>query len=229
MKFFLFACALFIAGASALPRGQEVAGSSLITNDKLARAVERLRRAIVNDGLDPLVLESYERNYYLPLFRNVRLFIDQLVFSGASDIVVHRLNYIRPFSISFDLELPQLVLEASDVVVSSDLFGKLGETRFSGRVAVSGVRLSGRIGISFMVEGGRLVTSPSSSFRVGGINADVNLNVLGSDVSAAANNNLNVRVPQLLEKNKDAINRFINGVLRIYGDFLLGDYTVSDL
>ncbi|KAI8430316.1 hypothetical protein MSG28_000624 [Choristoneura fumiferana] len=98
MKAIVISFAIILASVSALPNLQVEkairSGQERLVTDQIVSVIEDISQAIIDAGLDPLIIENNEIDYALPVpsIFNVRGFLRGLLFQGASNIVIDRMN-----------------------------------------------------------------------------------------------------------------------------------------
>ncbi|XP_038208481.1 uncharacterized protein LOC119829854 [Zerene cesonia] len=242
MKFFIFALALLAAGASALPQNNQadiVNKEERLVTGTIRNIIREIQKAIQDNHMDPLIIKDMEYTYNIPfvfqfpgipcfllsfhIFVNVRLFIDDLTFVGASDIKINNLDYSVLFDrLRFDLELPLLALEVGNSGVEASILGGNYDVTFKGSSSISRIRLSGEVRVNIGIISGISIRSLSVQFSVGGISSAHELVVFGEDISDDFNNVFNNIIPDFLNTYQSEINQLLTDIIRGVADAILG-------
>ncbi|XP_047507081.1 uncharacterized protein LOC125051007 [Pieris napi] len=224
MKFLVFACVLIVAGATALPQKTneiEPKEPRLITNT-IRNIIRQVQKAIRENGLDPLIIDSFEFEYNIPFLVDVRLFLNNLSFIGASDIVIRQMDYsVLQNRLRFNIELPHLVLVVVNSGLKANVFGERYSGDFRGSLAIDGVGLSGEVRVNVGIISGISIRSLNVKFRLARITSNVHLTVMEEDLSANFNKLFNEDIPYLLKTFEDSINQFITDTIRAIVDEVL--------
>ncbi|CAH3847603.1 uncharacterized protein LOC123709143 isoform X2 [Pieris brassicae] len=224
MKFVVFACALLVASAIALPQKTnevEPKEPRLITNS-IRNIIRQVRNAIRANGLDPLIIDSYEFEYNVPFLVDVRLFLNNFSFTGASNIVIRQLDYwVFWHRLRFNIELPRLMLVVENSGLKANVFGEKYNGDLRGSLAINGIGLSGEVRVNFGIFSGISIRSVVTKFRIGRITSNVNLTLMEEDLSANVNKLFNEDIPYILKTYEAQINKFFNDTIRAILDGVL--------
>ncbi|XP_045507616.1 uncharacterized protein LOC123703577 [Colias croceus] len=226
MKFLVFAVAFLIAGTSALPQTNDVElmnKEQRLVTGVIRDIIQEIRKFIQENNLDPLLIDRAEYNYNIPLFLNVRLFVEDLTFVGASNIRFNNLDYsVLLNRLRFDIELPLLGLEIGNSGVEANILGNEYDINFKGSSSISRIRLSGEVRVNVGIISGISIRSMEIKFSLGGITSDLNLILFGDDLSPELNHLLNHVIPVALKTYENEINQLLTDVIRTIADFILG-------
>ncbi|VVC97565.1 unnamed protein product [Leptidea sinapis] len=200
MKIFFFACMLLVASASALPKQSvevEVlednaidaqAREARLVSNTIRRIIENLKREIRDAGLDPLFIERFDYEYNVPFVVNIKVFVDNLSFSGISNIVIRTMDYNLILNrLRFDLSMPRISLSVENAGITARALFQDHKASGNGFLNINEIRVVGEVRVNIGIISGITIRSIDIQFSLGGINADINVVVLGQDYSDIVN------------------------------------------
>ncbi|XP_047541717.1 uncharacterized protein LOC125074417 [Vanessa atalanta] len=203
-----------IAGAYALPEQQIEPKNERIITNQIRRAIEQIRREIRAAGLDPLYIDRNDFEFSMSPFIRVEGLIDQLTFTGASNIVINQLSYnIFQNSVRFTLSIPELRLSINKSSVTVHMFGNEYNAELNGGLIIRQVRLAGDVRASLGIISGISIRSVSLQFSIGQIQSNLQLNALGNNYSDELNQFLGTTIPEILSKYRNEINRELSKIV----------------
>lgn len=221
----VIAFSLLIATIAGLPQQSTTAqliieglnqNNERIVTGNIIKAIEEAKESIVNAGLDPFHREGTDIDYALPVpvLFNIQAVVEEILFTGLSNIVVHNMNYsVLTSRLTFDIRLPLLEFTLGKVANQVTVFGSSTENYASGRVAIVGIRLAGNLRVNIGIISGISLRSLTVDFTLGGIESDLKIISLGQDWSDFINDFLGITIPaKLIEYSKE-----VNEVLEIVG------------
>ncbi|XP_064076893.1 uncharacterized protein LOC135194821 [Vanessa tameamea] len=214
MRVSIVAFLFVIAGACAFPEQQIEPKNERVITNQIRRAIEQIRREIRAAGLDPLYIDRNDFEFWTTPFIRVEGFIDQLTFTGASNIVINQLSYnIFQNSVRFTLSIPELRLSINKSSVTAHMFGNEYNAELNGGLIIRQVRLVGDIRASVGIISGISIRSVSLQFSIGQIQSNLQLNALGNDYTNELNQFLGTSIPEILNKYRNEINRELSKIV----------------
>ncbi|KOB77135.1 hypothetical protein OBRU01_04590 [Operophtera brumata] len=217
----LIALSLLIVGITSLPQRQIIAGINLhnerLVTGSIVEAIEDASQAIKDAGLDPLYVEKEATEYALPVpvLFNLSGDLEEFLFTGLSNIVVHNINYsIITNRLTFDIRLPLIELSLGKAVKDVTVFGSRVESYASGRLAVVGIRLTGNVRVSIGIITGISIRSIDLDFSLGGIESELKIMTHGKDFSEPINRFLGEIIPGVLTEYSKEINELLEIVAK---------------
>ncbi|XP_045516165.1 uncharacterized protein LOC123709093 [Pieris brassicae] len=224
MKFLVFGLALLVAGASAFPEAQvsELQGRDFAGN--VRSIIELLRQLIMDNNFDPFILERREREVVLLPYVNLQYLVEELEITGASNIVINKLDYSNIFSrFRYDLELPELAFSLGNAKINGLLLSRNLNSELAGSLKISGVRLAGEAYVTIdILAGGTInIDSLEARFDLAGLEAEIEVTVQENDLSERVNVFINERIPAWIKDNENDINRVLATVIRTVAQYLL--------
>ncbi|XP_046971900.1 uncharacterized protein LOC124538760 [Vanessa cardui] len=214
MRFTIVTFLLVIAGACALPEQQIAPQNERIITNQIRRAIEQIKREIREAGLDPLYIDRADFDFWVMPFTGIEGFIDQLTFTGASNIVINQLSYnVFQNSVKFTLTIPELRLAIKDSGITAHVFGSKHSAQFNGGLVIRQVRLVGDIRASVGIISGISIRSVSLQFSIGDIQSNLQLNAFGNDYTDELNQLLGTTIPDLLQRYRNEINRELSRIV----------------
>ncbi|KAI8430317.1 hypothetical protein MSG28_000625 [Choristoneura fumiferana] len=221
MKAIVISFAIILASVSALPNLQVEkairSGQERLVTDQIVSVIEDISQAIIDAGLDPLIIENNEIDYALPVpsIFNVRGFLRGLLFQGASNIVIDRMNLnILTMRLTWNIRLPQILLNVVDSGVHANYFGKDFEASYSGRLAINRIVSTGDVRVSVGIISGISVRSIALTVDLQGIESQLNLKIQGVDLSDYVNTYLGQTMPNTLKEFSGDINDLVTIVAK---------------
>ncbi|CAH0722933.1 unnamed protein product, partial [Brenthis ino] len=228
MKNSVFVLFLVIAGAFAFPQFEDpqrdariIVGN--IIERRIRRAIEQLQENIIDAGMDPLVVPRFDLEYRpVPFFLEVRGFLENFEFTGASNIAIHNLDYSALFNrLRFDISLPELSFVVGDSGVTAVVFGNRYNGQLHGSLSISSIRIDGEVRVNVGIISGISIRSLTLDFTLGGIQSDLNVVFMGEDYSDIVNKVLGEDIPAAFAENREPINRFLESFVRDILDDIL--------
>lgn len=226
----VIAFALLIVGISAGPHPiwgkltrTDIQNERIITGP-IESAIQDLSQQIRDVGLDPLFIQEESLAYALPVpvLLNVDAVIDDLLFTGLSDIQVRNLNFgIITTRLTFDIELPRIAFSVKNAAMRAEIFGKEYNTRVSGSFAINSIRVSGNVRVSIGIISGIGIRDVNIDLRMRGIESDLNVVVANLEVSGYINNFLLVRIPDTLAAFSNEINEMLEIIVQQVAEGIL--------
>lgn len=215
----VIAFALFIVGITAFPqKSLSPIFEALHRNDErlvtgsIITAIEDASQAIKDAGLDPINIKSYALNYELPVpvLFNMQAFVEEMLFEGMSNIVVHSMNYsILTNRLTFDIRLPFIEFSLGESALDVTVFGSSTNFYASGRLAIVDIKLTGNIRVSIGIITGISIRSMDLGFSLADIESALTIKTHGIDLSSYVNNFLGVIVPETLSTFESEINELL--------------------
>ncbi|CAK1600252.1 unnamed protein product [Parnassius mnemosyne] len=215
MKTIAFAALMILASASALPQVSDLNQRRDVV-EVILDVIDKVREKI-QDGYDPYVLEKAEGSYRFPIpgvFR-ARASIEDLIVTGASNIVVEDIGYsVMTNKLTFAVAIPEIRVSIGRAEAEVAFLGRPSHRGFlDGRLAVTGLRISGELNVEVDDRSKASVSDVVISTSLGGIESGIHVNIIGYDLSGYVNNFLNKSLPTILNNNADRINRILEQVL----------------
>ncbi|CAH0722934.1 unnamed protein product, partial [Brenthis ino] len=204
MKYSVFALFLVIAGAFAFPQVEDPQRDARIITGRIRRAIEELQEKIIDAGMDPLVVPRLDLEYRpVPFFLEVRGFLENFEFTGASNIAIHNLDYSALFNrLRFDISLPELSFVVGDSGVTAIVLGNRYNGQLHGSLSISGIRIDGEVRVNIGIISGISIRSLTLDFTLGGIQSDLNVVFMGEDFSDIVNKVLGEDIPAAVAENR---------------------------
>ncbi|CAH2093809.1 unnamed protein product [Euphydryas editha] len=211
MKASVFLALLAVAGAFALP-SQDIETKD-ITTDFIINLIHRYIELIKGAGLDPLKIKNVAYEYNGNLLQ-LKAFVEDLQFTGASNIVINNLhNNIFLSLYDFDVVIPELSLTVGDSGIEANIWENIVSAEFRGSLSIKNIRLAGQVRYRGSLIVGVEIVSIVMQTGIGGIEADVNVIANGNDHSAAINVFLNDTLPNTLENYRNEINALLARII----------------
>ncbi|XP_075978400.1 uncharacterized protein LOC142978046 [Anticarsia gemmatalis] len=209
---FVVAFTLLVASISALP--QEPVAERFLITDQIISAIEDVIQDIKDAGLDPLHIKREAAEYALPVpvIFNAAGFVDELLCTGLSNIVINHINYdTLNFRLTLDLELPHIHFSIGSAAGEAVVFDNKLSAEGSGSVDIRGLRV--RLVIRVGIFGGITIRNVDTDSSLLGINSNLRLRLLGYDLSAQLNKFLGETVQKTHTDFKRDIDELISIVL----------------
>ncbi|XP_022113755.2 uncharacterized protein LOC110992306 [Pieris rapae] len=224
MKFLVFGLALLVAGASAFPEAQvsELQGRNIVDNIK--RIIDIWRQLVIDNRFDPYILARREREVVRLPYLNLQYLVEELEFTGASNIVIHKLDYSNVFNrFRYDLELPELAFSLGKAKINGLLLSRNLNSELAGSLKISGIRLAGEayVTIDILAGGAINIDSLEARFNLAGVEAEIEVAIQENDHSERVNIFINDRIPAWIKDNESDINRVLGTVIRTIAQFFL--------
>lgn len=220
MKIFI-ALSVLIVGITTLPQKKIIDGINLenerLVTGSIVQAIKDASDAIQDAGLDPLYIEKEATEYALPVPVLFSIFgdLEEFLFTGLSNIVVHDINYsIITNRLTFDIRLPLIEFSLGKATKDVTVFGNRIESYASGRLAVVGTRLTGNIRISIGIITGVSIRSINLDFSLSSIESDLKILTHGKDFSKPINRFLGDTIPDILKEYSKEINELLEIVAK---------------
>ncbi|XP_062528720.1 uncharacterized protein LOC101735588 isoform X1 [Bombyx mori] len=175
----------------------------LVTN-QVASAIENIRKQIREAGFDPLDVDR--REIVIPPeedFHALAAFAEDIKSTGLSNIVIITNNFsILSARLNLVLSLPRVEASVGAARVELNVFDYEGYASASGRAAINNLRVSAEVRISISVVSGISIRSLNIDLTLGGVEADLNVNLFGRDLSDTITNFLSQTVPTTIANNR---------------------------
>ncbi|KAJ8733758.1 hypothetical protein PYW07_014309 [Mythimna separata] len=213
-------CASIVPEPSFEPEALASRDSRFITGpieNQVIEAIEGISQDIRDIGLDPLHIkkETYVYELPVPVIFNAVAFLEEVLSTGLSDIVVNDMNYSLLWSrLTFELEIPHIHLSAraADGVVT--LFGEKLTASVDGRCDIRGIFVKGEVRVNVGIISGISIRDVDIDLNVGQIISSIRLLILGNNYSQEITNFINQTVPATLAEFKSEIDELIGIVLK---------------
>ncbi|CAG5026898.1 unnamed protein product [Parnassius apollo] len=220
MKTIAFAFVALLVGVNAVP--YQVAKAD-VRNEKIIDGIiigiiESIAQQIQDLGLDPLVIDRFEGEYIFPvdgIFSGI-VSIENFELSGLSNIVINEVS-LQGNTLSFYLALPSIDAFVGDVSVEVQILNRRLFGHGGGRLSIKGLRFAGQVTLGTE----KLIDNLNLAFSLGGIESNLNVNILGYDISSRLNEYLGNTLPSQLNKYEEQLNRVLANIILKVLDRLL--------
>ncbi|XP_063891045.1 uncharacterized protein LOC126054950 [Helicoverpa armigera] len=183
-------------------------------SNSLEQAIEEVSLAIKDAGLDPFYIDERRISKALPVpvIFNGEAFVQEVLITGLSDIVVHKISFsLLTSRIYFDIEVPYVVASVGAASIETTVFGTKLDVKASGKVQIKNVRIAGQVRFSLGIFSGITVRRVRVNFSLGGIHSNVKLVIQGKNYSCKVNRYIESTIPNTIK----AFNAEINELLEI--------------
>ncbi|XP_068628778.1 uncharacterized protein [Battus philenor] len=225
MKTIAVAALMLLASASALPAlSEKEARQQRIVVDIILGIINDWKQDMRDRGLDPLIVESARRDFALsePKILSGSAWVENFELVGLTDIRVNNMHFsILSQTLTFDVSLGRLSARAGDAGFELTTFGRDISGGISGSLEIVNARVTGSVRVSVGVISGISIRNISLRFSVGAINSDLNVIVLGRDISDRVNDYLNNILPAALKESEREINNLLEYIALIIAERLL--------
>ncbi|XP_068628741.1 uncharacterized protein [Battus philenor] len=215
MKVIAFAFVALFAGALASPYEVKVVDSkNSLLEDIILGLIEAGKDWVVERGLDPLNIVYAEGEYKFPVagIFSANAFVEGLNMVGLSNVVVNEVSASGSV-VTVDVTFPGISASLGKAAAEVNILKRTIAASASGSLAINDLRFVGRVSLGLS---GFLVDDLVLDCSLGGIDSDLNINVLGRDISATVNRILGEVIPNAFDEYRAELNRFIASiVLRI--------------
>ncbi|XP_021201014.2 uncharacterized protein LOC110384189 isoform X1 [Helicoverpa armigera] len=210
-----------ISGISAVPFLEKIVPSYYLQDERLVSgsiesAIQDASQSIKDAGLDPFHIKRESSSFALPVpvIFNYEAFIEEILSTGLSDIKIHRVNYnIITSRLNFDIELPLIHFSAGAAAAEGVLFSNNLDFSASGKVEIVSIRVTGQVRVSIGIISGISIRSITINLTLRDIVSDVNLVILGRDLSDEFNNFVGSTIPNTIKAHNKEINELLEIVL----------------
>ncbi|CAG5026894.1 unnamed protein product [Parnassius apollo] len=201
MKTIAFAFVALLVGVNAV---HNVVPKADVRNEKIIDGIiigiiESIAQQIQDLGLDPLEIGRFVGEYTFPvdgIFRG-SVSIENFELSGLSNIVINEVSF-QGNTLSLDLALPSIDGSA-------------------GKLSIKGLRIAGQVTLGTE----KLIDDLNLGFSLGGIESDLNVNIMGYDISNRLNEYLGNTLPSQLNKYEEQLNSVLANIILKVLDRLL--------
>ncbi|XP_013163536.1 PREDICTED: uncharacterized protein LOC106114763 [Papilio xuthus] len=218
MKSFAFGLLMLVACAAALPQAQDLTDFGAERRDIaeiVVNAFDRFIQRILNRGLDPYVLDRADGEYvfFLPTVFSASARIENLRFTGLSNIVINSISY-SPISnnLNIDIAMPGLMASVGGASFEVTALGREISGSLSGLLAINGIGVRGSAKVT--VGDGVSVTDVDVDASLDSIQSALAVRILGLDLSIPIQNWLN-NLPANLSLYDELIDRGLARILEI--------------
>ncbi|KAJ8735061.1 hypothetical protein PYW08_014311 [Mythimna loreyi] len=188
----------------------------LITG-QIEKAIEDASQAIKDAGLDPMHIQKESSSYALPVpvLFNYEALVEDILSTGLSNIKTHRVNYsVITSRLTLDIELPLIHFSVANAKANGVLFSNDLDFAASGKIDIVSIRVEVVVRVNVGVISGISIRSINVDFKLGDINSDVNLVVMGKDYSDDVNDFVGKFVPDTIKAHNKEINELLEIVLK---------------
>ncbi|KAL0895371.1 hypothetical protein ABMA27_011504 [Loxostege sticticalis] len=186
------------------------------TNGQLSQllvqnALEKVKQNMTESGLDPLEVESFGFSYTLPV---LDLFMTRVQFgglqvTGISNIVLNQFRFnALLMTATFNVSLPRIEANIGQTDARLKLFDVDLSLRLGGSVAISKIQVAGRVRVSLTL-GGFSIRSADIQTTIGDIKSNLELIILGKDISDRVNTFFNTTLINSINNNSEDIGKLV--------------------
>ncbi|XP_068628257.1 uncharacterized protein [Battus philenor] len=176
--------------------------------------VEALIESIVNalEQRDPILVERAEGEFNFRDRVKGSAFIEALVFTGFSNVEVNDVS-LSGSVLNVALTFPSISATVGDSGAELSVRSLTIGAQLSGSLAINDIKLEAQVDLL-----GYLIDGLDFDCTIGGIDSNLNVVVGRHDISDRVNDVLGVRLPALLKRHRELLNRLAGRAIQ----FILG-------